>query len=644
MSNAGYLDYIIRLKGNLGEQAQRQMNTLKRANEGARTSVDRLGQSHATLEQRAVKSQNAMMRAINNATKASQRQLGFLERMGTVYDRLGRGAKAFGAVAGGVAAGGAVAAMQLQKPLAYDLALRYAANTAYSERDKDGRKAGMVELDALVNKTVRSYGGTREGALGGYNKLIGSGQFSSESAGNLLPALQKSAVAANVEIEGLAEMAERMKVSMGIADADIPLAISKVMRAGEMGGFELKESSPWMARLWPRMKEMGYNGMDGVETLSAMLQQARATAGTNDEAGNNVLNLLAKATSKSTTKDFEKQKIDLPAEMAKGRALGQDPLTVYMAQMDKVIAKQDPSGKALATINRIGSIKDPVQREAAMGEARKVYETAGVGEIISDLQEMSAFLALRSTVKYGQEVRAGVKADSGQTVDTAFALVNDGAGASLQKVDNEWKTGVQGAFNGISEQLKSASDAISTNAQEYPKLTTAIAGTTIALTTLAAMLGGFGLMAKMGGLFKGGGAAAGAAGAARGAALVWPTLPGAAAGAAGAAGAASRGGMLAGALGRWLPAIGVGTWAYEQRDPNSAMNQLKARSDSLLSQTTKGKTGAPLAAAQKVDIGQGQLAVTVRVQDERVLTAASVTQQPSNLKINAGATNPQGSW
>lgn len=634
MSNAGYLDYIIRLRGNLGEQARRQMDTLKRANEGARSSVDRLGASHAKVEQRALQSQNTFMRAINKSTQATQRQLGYLERMAGVYDRLGRGARGLGAAAGGVMAGGAVAAMHMQKPLAYDLALRYAANTAYAERDKQGRQTGMQELDSLVKQAVRSYGGTREGALGGYNKLIGSGQFSSEAAGNLLPALQKSAVAANVEIEGLAEMAERLKVSMGIADADIPVAISKVMRAGEMGGFELKESSPWMARLLPRMREMGYSGMDGVEALSSMLQQARATAGTNDEAGNNILNLLAKATSKSTTKDFEKQKINLPAEMAKGRALGQDPLAVYMAQMDKVIAKQDPSGKALATINRIGSIKDPAQREAALGEARKVYETAGVGEIISDLQEMSAFLALRSTVKYGQEVRAGVKADSGQAVDTAFAVINDSASVSLGKTKNEWDIGVQGAFNGIEEHLKTASDAISKNAQEYPKLTTAITGTTIALTSLGALLGGFGLLKMLGGGAAAGGAAAGAA---KGAALVWPTVPGAAA-------ATSRLGMLGGVLGRVLPHVGMGAWAYGQRDPNSPMNRMRGQLDSQLNLATKPKAGGVQPPAQKVDIGQGQLAVTVRVQDERVLTATNVTRQPSNLKVSAGATSPEGAW
>lgn len=644
MSNAGYLDYIIRLRGNLGEQAQRQMDTLKRANEGARGSVDRLGASHANLERRAVQSQAAFMRAVNNSTQATRRQLGYLERMAGVYDKLERGAKTFGAVAGGVAAGGAVAAMQLQKPMSYDLALRYAANTAYSERDKAGRLAGMKELDALINQTVRSAGGTREGALGGYNKLIGSGQFSAESSAKLLPELQKVAVAANVEIEGLAEMAERLKVSMSIADADLPVAMSKIMRGGEMGGFEMKESTPWMARLLPRMGELGYKGMDGVEALTTMLQQARATAGTNDEAGNNALNYLAKATSEGTAKDFAKQGIDLPAEMAKGRALGMDPLAVYMAQMDKVIARQDPSGKAQATINRIASIKDPVQREAALGEARKVYETAGVGKIISDLQEMSAFLALRRTAEYGKEVRAGVKADNGQAVDTAFAVVNDSASASVDRVGSEWKTGMQSVFNSIEEPLKSASNTISTYAAEYPKLTTAITGSTMVFTALGAALGGFNLLSKFGG---GGGAAAAAAEASASAKLVWPTIPGASGAASGGALASRLSTLGSKALGGFaIPfAINDIAKAPPSLDNPVGLHKLFSLSiNSLLAQATKSKPAGLGSAGQKVDIGQGQLAVTVRVQDERVLTAATVTQQPSNLKVSAGATSPEGSW
>ena len=102
--------------------------------------------------------------------------------------------------------------------------------------------------------------------------------------------------------------------------------------------------------------------------------------------------------------------------------------------------------------------------------------------------------------------------------------------------------------------------------------------------------------------------------------------------------------MLGGLLGRVLPAVGIGSFAYGERAPNSVSNRLRSQLDSQLFASTKPKTGGALPAAQKVDIGQGQLAVTVRVQDERVLTATNVTRQPSNLKVSAGATSPEGAW
>ncbi|WP_085538227.1 phage tail tape measure protein [Burkholderia pseudomallei] len=45
---------------------------------------------------------------------------------------------------------------------------------------------------------------------------------------------------------------------------------------------------------------------------------------------------------------------------------------------------------------------------------------------------------------------------------------------------------------------------------------------------------------------------------------------------------------------------------------------------------------------QKVEVGNGTLNVNVAVRDERVMTTATVTQQPFALRVNAGSTNPGG--
>lgn len=45
---------------------------------------------------------------------------------------------------------------------------------------------------------------------------------------------------------------------------------------------------------------------------------------------------------------------------------------------------------------------------------------------------------------------------------------------------------------------------------------------------------------------------------------------------------------------------------------------------------------------QKVEIGNGTLNVAVAVRDDRVMTTATVTQQPFALRVDAGSTNPGG--
>jgi hypothetical protein len=57
--------------------------------------------------------------------------------------------------------------------------------------------------------------------------------------------------------------------------------------------------------------------------------------------------------------------------------------------------------------------------------------------------------------------------------------------------------------------------------------------------------------------------------------------------------------------------------------------------------------GNPLAKAQvgqetTLKIGEGKLQVDVRVTDQRVSATATVSQQPSLVRVNAGNTNPGG--
>ncbi|MDR0633905.1 MAG: hypothetical protein LBF91_02880, partial [Azoarcus sp.] len=67
-------------------------------------------------------------------------------------------------VAVGTVAAGAVLKTPIQRAIDYDYRLAHMANTAFSERDSEGRKIGMKELETVINDAVKQGGGTRESA------------------------------------------------------------------------------------------------------------------------------------------------------------------------------------------------------------------------------------------------------------------------------------------------------------------------------------------------------------------------------------------------------------------------------------------------------------------------------------------------
>ncbi len=76
------------------------------------------------------------------------------------------------------------------------------------------------------------------------------------------------------------------------------------VRGGQLGSFEYKDLSKWLAQQMAAARTVGYSGEKGYVELVAMNQVAMSTAATSDEAGNNVVNLLAKLSSREFSKSI----------------------------------------------------------------------------------------------------------------------------------------------------------------------------------------------------------------------------------------------------------------------------------------------------------------------------------------------------
>ncbi len=654
------LKYFIELASNIGAKARTEAQALEQSQRAMQQAVDKTGASVGRLD-------SAFARF--GASTATERQIGYMQRLATGIDQarskmrslaeLSASAlqKAPGALAGATA-GFYVAKAALDKPMDYDMRLRAATATAFAGQGVEALRSGRGDVNKLVEAATRQApGSTRDATLMAFEKLIGSGSFSLDESKQLLPSIMRTSVASRSEPADLVAAAEKMKVSLGITAQQMPMALSKIMRAGQEGGFEIKDSAKWMGPLLPYMK--GYSGMQGVETLVTMLQQTRSTAGTNDEAANNLRNFLQKMGSDSTRRDFKKQGIDLDAEMASGAVAGATPVDTYMGLLERVMAKQDPQGKARAAMRAADKSLSPEEQKTRYDAVAEIYKSAGISKIINDLQEMGGYSGLAGTKAYGKKVLGAVRGETGGAVDTGFTFMTEGTGAKAAALGAERDIAVSNVFNSKSGPLNALLDKATDLAREFPTVTTAAVGAAGALGVLAASAGVFSLLvAKSAGARGLPGVPLGA-----GAPLVFPAIEGAAKGA--GPSTLSKVGSALGKVGSFLGPVGMllgmegvsqedieRLRAYEAKQAGGAgggRGGLSGRGQGyndprLLTLTRPGIPEQALALGQATEIkmGAGVLDVKVTVSDERVTATTGVPVPMPLLKINAGSTNPGG--
>ncbi|HDL5104094.1 TPA: phage tail tape measure protein, partial [Mannheimia haemolytica] len=166
----------------------------------------------------------------------------------------------------------------------------------------DSLKEVNQKLDKKADKVG---GGTKEDALVTLDTLIASGTVKAETAMSLLPTLQKGAVATGASSEDMAKIAISSMQQFGIKEEDIGRALDMAVAAGQAGSFELAYMASWLPQQMAAAKQAGLSSIEGFERLLIANQQARVTAGTSDEAGNNLVNLLGKITAKETNERFK---------------------------------------------------------------------------------------------------------------------------------------------------------------------------------------------------------------------------------------------------------------------------------------------------------------------------------------------------
>lgn len=483
------------------EQSYRQIQQAARNREmlgvrSERSIQNEINRTRAAYDQ-LKRSGIASGRELDRAAVATKRRIAELNAemgkvsMGQRLGNIGRGVA--GLVAGGTAAG-MVLAQPMKKQMDYDRSLAMTANTAFAERDVAGRIAGKAELNNAVKSAVEIGGGTKEDALGALDTMLASGAVKAETAMKLLPTLQKGATATGASTDDLAKIAISAMQQFDIGEDKIGEVLDKAVAAGQAGNFELADMARWLPQQMAAGKSAGLKGMSGFEALLVANQQARVTAGTSDEAGNNLVNLLAKLTSKETSDRFRKLDIkgkdgkdhgvDFIASMEAQKKKGKNSIEAFMSIMDQVIGQDD---KYQALQKKLKSAKKEDQAQV-LNEMTNLVEGTAIGQIISDRQALMALLGIRNNVSLGKEVKESLDKSEG-AVDTSHAVIKDTNSYKVEDAKNNVDFAQMEGMKGFNDALGDVSVKIAEYAKAYPDLTGKVvtAGMMIASLSAAAI-------------------------------------------------------------------------------------------------------------------------------------------------------------
>lgn len=206
-------------------------------------------------------------------------------------------------------AGNAQAAMTDYAKLAGLSADQTAALSAEIDKLSRRERTGMANMDLLT----------------GLKTYVGKG-LDQDRALRALEPTGRAAKATGAAFDEMAASGFAAMDNLKVAPEELRKVFDVMAQSGKEGSFELKA----MARAFPELtsgaQALGMEGVDGVASLSAALQVAMKSAGSEDQAANNLSNFLGKLTAPDTVKKFKDAGINLKEEFQKAAASGADPL------------------------------------------------------------------------------------------------------------------------------------------------------------------------------------------------------------------------------------------------------------------------------------------------------------------------------
>ena len=435
------------LKGMIGEAVKLREEWKKAHDSGAASAAGLLRKLESNLD----------------ALRKQGVQVGKLDRE---YQRLGRTARAMDLQVKGQqqlekGKAGAKSTIGMATAVGAAAAVPTVISAGYQATIRDiAIKAGVAnqpEEQAMAKQIIQvsaDTGMSRDGVADLVNQLVGAGM-------DLDKALSYSTVAAKFSVgQGasgvdVASMIQALEQNAKISDPKVmEKTLEGIALQGQAGSFEASDMARWFPVLLASMEKTGSTGPDAVAQLGAMLQVQMKTAGSSDEAANNLKNWIEKIGAGDVVKSYADAGIDYQASLNTGIQKGMSVLESSMALAMQYVQKTDPA-KARVMEDAKAKIDKEVDPAKALKALEALEQSLKTGDIFADMQVKAALTA------YGQN--RGLYEQLKKDAQDANGILDKNLAERRETSAQQWAEVVNAtndAMRNIGDAIRPATDAL----------------------------------------------------------------------------------------------------------------------------------------------------------------------------------------
>lgn len=394
-----------------------------------------------------------------------------LSRAKEISSTLGRAGMA-------TAGAGTAAYMGLKTQMPYDRALGRNAAIMYGTKAEDGHtytkeeaKQQKTKLDEQIIGATKGGVVLKNDALLMQQTLLKSGKFSGDEGmarlDSLMGFLAKVSASTGTSGEDLGNMTNAF-IEKGLSDAQVKAAIGKGMVADNAGMYGMDSMAKYLPQ-WLANAGGSISGEHAADVLFAHAQSVRKTAGTDDEAGNNLANFISFAASDKGDKALADRGVNRKQAVEKYMNQGEDNLSAYAHVIDDV-AKNDKHYQALK--QKVANAKNDAEKASVINEMAEYTKQGIIGEIVTDVQARKAMFGINDDRGKNTGMKKDMSNEDGSIAETSHnQRFADDATSADNNMKNAAATGVNAALQELTPNIKAASDAFAAFASANPKTT-----------------------------------------------------------------------------------------------------------------------------------------------------------------------------